>query len=248
LRIGGRWILTADHCAAGSDHEILVDGESHPATVWVRTDDSAVDLALLLAEGLDVSSHLKFGQIVSQNVVHLRDCSALGFPVWKSSLGQPAMAQASGYVPTAEGTLPDGTAPIATFKITDPEARAQETAVGLLEGPSSLWAGMSGAVVVDEFDIVVGVIRSHNLIEGPNSLSITPLSAISTRDPAVRDLFLEAFELISCDQLIPLPYDPSDETTARLRRVKELEQTDLIHHEAAIKLHVHIVLVEFGLK
>ena len=36
LRVGGTYVLTADHCANGTDHTVVVNGRDYPATVALR--------------------------------------------------------------------------------------------------------------------------------------------------------------------------------------------------------------------
>ena len=52
LHVAGRYVLTADHCADGSDHRIATGGAEHPATVYARTGSAQVDLAILEVPGL----------------------------------------------------------------------------------------------------------------------------------------------------------------------------------------------------
>jgi hypothetical protein len=54
LRIGGRFVLTADHCANGTDHRVVVGGQEFPvpATVHARSESAEVDVAVLLAPAL----------------------------------------------------------------------------------------------------------------------------------------------------------------------------------------------------
>jgi hypothetical protein len=183
LRVGGRFVLTADHCANGTDHEIRVGGATYRATVHVRSENPEVDLAILVAPGLPELDPLDCA-VASRNVAaRLTDCVALGFPVWKGTVKNPLQVQATGYIPTSEGVDPGaapGTVALLTLKITDPEAAGPPVPSGSLDEPGSMWAGMSGAVVVTADDLVLGVVRSHNLAEGGRSLTVTSLDRIST--------------------------------------------------------------------
>src|SRR5690349_2126866 len=87
LRVGGRFVLTADHCANGTDHEVIVGGQAFPATVHVRSETSDADLAVLVAPGLPPLEPLSCA-LVARNVAgYLNQCVALGYPVWKDKPG-----------------------------------------------------------------------------------------------------------------------------------------------------------------
>src|SRR5699024_11066162 len=81
----------------------------------------------------------------------LKDCRALGFPVWKDSPRGPRLAQVPGVIPTAEGVDPQAepivVAPM-SLKIANPDIREHKVPEGELDRAGSPWAGMSGAVVV----------------------------------------------------------------------------------------------------
>ena len=181
LRIAGNRVLTADHCADGTDHRVVTGGRAVDATVLVRTGGPEVDLAVLAADGLPEVDPPGFVVLDRSVVSRIADCTSLGFPVWKGTRERPLLAQASGYLPTGEDvdpSAPVGTAPLLTFKVTDPEATRHRVPPGELDHPSSEWAGMSGAAVFTAADELLGVIRSHNLSEGLRSLTVTPLDAI----------------------------------------------------------------------
>ncbi|MET0966019.1 MAG: tetratricopeptide repeat protein [Nakamurella sp.] len=190
LRVGGRFVLTADHCANGSGHQLVVDGREYPATVHLRSDTDTVDVAILLGEGLPEMDALDCALVNRDVDDDLEKCRALGFPTWKKNpqahaTDDPVLARTRGTVPTAEGIDPfKRSVELLTFKITDPAAGGRPVPAGELD-KSSIWAGMSGAGVVTDDDLLIGVIRSHNLTEGGLSLTVTPLYAISKLPDAV---------------------------------------------------------------
>ena len=49
LRVAGRFVLTADHCANGTGHTVMAGGAEYPATVLVRSGNVDVDVAVLEA-------------------------------------------------------------------------------------------------------------------------------------------------------------------------------------------------------
>ena len=101
-----------------------------------------------------------------------------------------------GYIPSAEGlrAVAQRGQQIdwLTLKAIGPAIAAEHPIpTGALEAKGSPWAGMSGAVVVAD-DLVIGVVRSHNITEGGGSLSVTPISAIDQLRPELRDRIWEA--------------------------------------------------------
>jgi tetratricopeptide (TPR) repeat protein len=181
LRVGGRFVLTADHCANGTDHKVKVGGVTYPATVHVRSETTEVDLAVLVAPKLLELAPLGCALLSRDVADWLERCVALGYPVWKDGPAGQRLAQTRGDVPTSENLDPLGThgaVTLMTLQITDPEAAGHPVPLEDLDKPKSKWAGMSGAVVVTSDDLVVGVVRSHNLVEGGRMLTVTPLDAI----------------------------------------------------------------------
>jgi hypothetical protein len=209
LRIGGQFILTADHCANGTDHRVVVGGHDYAATVHVRTNDSAVDLAVLLAPALDSLTPLRCALVDREVATQVDGCLALGFPLWKDGPPGPRLAQAAGHVPTAENKDPQAEADVIqsmTIKLTGPQIKDWPPIwKGALDQPGSQWAGMSGAVVVTEDDHVIGVVRSHVLAEGLGSLTVTPLAAIQALPVATSARLWAALWVPDPEQLPVVP-------------------------------------------
>lgn len=184
LRVGGRFVLTAAHCAKGTGHTVVVSGKESAAKVLVCSDDPKVDLAILEVSALPGVDPLGCALVDRTIAERLLDCQALGFPAWKQGPAGTGLVQADGYIPTAEGIQP-GIAgdfdPLLTLKITSPQIRDRVVPADL-EQSGSPWAGMSGAVVIADKNLVVGVIRSHSPAEGVGSLTFTPLAAIMRLD------------------------------------------------------------------
>ncbi|ROR45814.1 hypothetical protein [Kitasatospora cineracea] len=190
LRVGGETVLTADHCAGGSNLRAVRDGREFPAQVVVRTHRSDVDLAVLRAPGIGAKEPMGFARVDRSVAGSVRDCQAVGFPRWKrDARNGRTTAQPCGWVPTAEGIAVGGPggAPVGllSFKMSGPEIPLHPTSVGTL-GAGSPWGGMSGAAVVGS-GLVIGVVRSHNLSEGTGSLTLTPVDAIDHLAPDTRD-------------------------------------------------------------
>src|SRR5262245_28541101 len=103
LRIGGHYVLTADHGVDGTDHRVIIGGQKYPATVHVRSQTLDADLAVLVAPGLPEMEPLGCVLLARGAVDKLTGCVALGFPLWKDKPdGGPRLAQVTGDVPTAE--------------------------------------------------------------------------------------------------------------------------------------------------
>jgi TPR repeat protein len=231
LRVGRRFVLTADHCADGSDHRVVLGGQELPATVVVRTHVSAVDLAILEAPDLLEVDPLKCALVDRTVAALVRDCQALGFPRWKDAEGHsPQLAQADGNVPTAEGYRPDA-APDApsfmSFKITTPLIQDVPVLAGELDQPGSQWAGMSGAVVTSGDGLILGVIRSHAPAEGVGSLTVTPLEALSELPTETAATFWAALAVADPRSLPSVPPTPGAITEPLAGLVEVLDEGQL---------------------
>ena len=62
LRIGGTYVLTANHCANGTGHTVVADGRDYPATVALRGQGD-VDIAILSAPDLPVLPSLSCARV-----------------------------------------------------------------------------------------------------------------------------------------------------------------------------------------
>jgi tetratricopeptide (TPR) repeat protein len=194
LHVGGRYVLTADHCASGTGHVVVTSGGQHRATVFVRSGVPDVDLAVLECPGLAEEEPLPCAVLAWDVPGAVRDCKALGFPVWKRG---PLLAEIDADIPAAEGVDPyaePGRTPPMSVKITNQRVRGYRIPRGDLDQPGSPWAGMSGAVVVTAGDLLVGVIRGHSPAEGTESLTATRLAAITSLPEATRARFLSALQ------------------------------------------------------
>jgi len=207
LRIGGTRVLTADHCANGQGHQVLVAGRAYDAKVQVRSHDPEVDLAVLNVPGLDPFPPLRLARVNRKEGRQIR-CQALGFPEWKTGRSaQQVCAQVDGYVPTAEGEDPgrfERVAPL-SLVITDRQIQARRVLRGDLDQEGSPWAGMSGSVVVAEGDLIIGVVRGHSPGEGTACLTLTPVDSVERLEEEVRDEFWRALEVGRPDRLPLVP-------------------------------------------
>ena len=195
LHVGGQYVLTAGHCATGASYTVVVGGAEYPATVYVRSANADVDVAILECPGLPNVQSLRCATLGWDSPRWVRGCRALGFPLWKDGAGGPLLAQVLGDIPAAEGVDPwvtPGTIPSLSIKITNPAIREHWIPAGELDQAGSPWAGMSGAVVVTGDDLLLGVIRGHSPAEGTGSLTATRLAAIASLPDDIVERFLSA--------------------------------------------------------
>jgi hypothetical protein len=208
LLVTDRAVLTADHVAHGSRHTYTVicdDGEFLVDEI-VRSGLAEADLAvLLLSQEVPGLRPLSFARVDRSQVAKVGECVAVGYPRWRTRAGQRLSAQVSGYVPTGEGRPPlaaEGAGRLLTL-VGDRMPGAPEVPPGALNG--SPWGGMSGAVVTAH-DVIIGVIHSHNVATGAQSLSVTPLEALNMLPSRQRRRFCEALGIDGeIDDLPALP-------------------------------------------
>jgi Trypsin-like peptidase domain len=239
LRVGGRYVLTTDHCANGEDHRIVVGGQEHKATVQVRSHTAQIDVAVLAAEeSLPELSWLRCARVDRTIVGNVTGCVTVGFPQWKG--GGSELAQVAGTIPTAEGldpSLPPGSFAGLSMKITNediPDTRDD------LNEPSSPWHGMSGAVVVYQGSLILGVVRGQAGVERTRSLALTPLEAIGGLAVETATAFWAALGVESVSELRLLRPE-ANTTLDRLNSVLEFEGQGAIYHESAVQLQVKAV-------
>lgn len=244
LRIGGHYVLTADHCADGEDHRIVVGGQEYKATVQVRSHDAQIDVAVLTVENnLPKLSWLGCARVDRTIVGDVTGGVAMGFPWWKADGKE--LAQVAGTIPTSEGVAPDsppGTFAALSMKITNqdiPDPR------GDLNEPNSPWRGMSGAVLVYQGSLVLGVVRGHAGFEGTRSLALTPLEAIGGLPVEKATAFWGTLGVESAGDL-RLVRPEVDLTLDRLNYVLDLERQGRVCHEAAVLLQVKAVSAAWG--
>ena len=137
-------------------------------------------------------------------------CAAVGFPRWRKDGDRRRSAQVDGWLPTAEGLESTADAGLRAGWLTlvgDRIPGAPEIPVGTLnETAPSPWGGMSGAVVTAG-DLVVGVVRSHNMAAGGQSLTITPVTAVDQLPDPTQQRFWDALGVADPGLLPVLPND-----------------------------------------
>ena len=226
LQVGARNVLTAGHVAGGTGYQVQLAEIWYEVNKVLKSDDPQVDLAILtLKEAAPSVASLRYAAISREHVASVRECVAVGYPWWKRKGATRVTAQVEGTIPTAEGleVTANRGLQVSLFTLVgnrDPEQ--PDIPVGALTaddpevGTSSVisqWAGMSGAVVVTGGDVVVGVIRSHNLAGGAQSLTVTPITAINGLGEANRKEFWHALGVPEPALIpkIPLAADTDDD-------------------------------------
>jgi len=87
----------------------VVGGDEYPATVYVRSQSTAVDVAVLVADNLPEVEPLRCAIVNRRVDQDLDGCRALGFPWWKKNPqadqqnSGPVLARTKGTVPASKG-------------------------------------------------------------------------------------------------------------------------------------------------
>ena len=211
--VRGSTVLTANHVADGTGHQIECDdsAESYSAdpakTVLSGTDE--VDLGVLQLAGDPLQlEQLSFGR-VGRDAMIINDCMAVGFPRWTADERdrQYESKQVEGFIRTAERVRmrrsggADGQLLRLTIKWKAGDRRVPVPA-GQLDGvPENPWGGMSGAVVTAPGMVLIGVVHSHNHARDRNVLTVTPLLALTQLREAKRRQFCDALGIADLNDL-----------------------------------------------
>ena len=182
LFVGERQLLTADHVADGSAHSVECFGQVRRVAEVLRSGTAEVDLAVLTVDKpVTALGKLGYAQVDRSRVDRVSQCVAVGFPRWRRDRDRRRSAQVNGTIPTAEGLEPTADAGLRAGRLTlvgDRNPGVPDIPAGMLtDTQPNPWGGMSGAGVVAS-GLLVGVVRSHNLAAGGQSLTVTPLTAI----------------------------------------------------------------------
>ena len=220
LLIDERRVLTADHVANGSGHLVESASGLHDVAAVLRAHAPEVDLAVLnLTEPIVGLRQLKYAQVDRSRIDRVSGCTAVGFPRWRKDGDRQRSAEVDGWIPTAEGldsAADSGLRAGWLTLISDRIPGAPPIPLGTLsEMPTGPWAGMSGAVVVAN-DLVIGVVRSHNLADGRRSFTVTPVTAIDQLPYKSRQQFWDALGVSDPMQLPVLPNASVVGTTSEL--------------------------------
>ncbi len=221
LLVSDRHVLTADHVAKGSLHVVSCTAGDFEVTAMLRSFRLDIDLAVLtLNDRVTGLGQLPYARVDRSQMGRVTGCITVGFPRWKKAGVQRRTAQLDGCIPTAEGLEPDADSGLRAGFLTLvgdrlPAPGAPAIACGALHEESrSPWGGMSGAGVVTG-DLVIGVVRSHNLAAGGQSVTVTPITAVDNLPPELRREFCAVLGIADPHQLPMLP-SPSVRTWSGL--------------------------------
>jgi len=209
LLVDASTVLTADHVAVGRDYRIDCAGQVRAVAGVLRSETAAVDLAVLtLSEPIAGVRPMKFGRIDRARIAQVVDCVTVGFPRWRKDGDLRRSAQVQGVIPTAEGLEPTADSGLRAGFFTLVGNRipgAPQTTSGMVaDTPGSPWGGMSGAGVLTG-EVLIGVVRSHNLAAGGQSLTITSITSISELPAGIRQQFWDALGITDPESIQTLP-------------------------------------------
>ena len=187
-------VLTARHCTRDGG-----TGEPAGSLSVARLSDGATALADVIASALDVavlrlvtdpagtwtvaSKQPEFGRVDRNYSGELRDCEAVGFPLWQlDPRDQRNAAELHGVIRVTEDAesglmvlrdalLADVSAPTATAIDVDVPGPAVTGADKAAESP---WGGLSGALVFYR-GVALGVIVEHHPRQGRSAVRILPV-------------------------------------------------------------------------
>lgn len=237
-------VLTADHVADGSGHRVESGGRKFQVAAVVRSETAEVDLAVLILTGPGHGlGRMSYARVDRSQVSKVTGCVAVGFPRWNASPGERPSAQVDGFVPTADGLVHLASRAFEEGLLTlvgDRIPGAPPIPEGALDTmPRSPWGGMSGAVVV-ACDLVIGVVRSHNLAKGGQSLTVTPITALERLPVHKRRQFCDALRVDDQGQLPVLP--------RKAARVHSAARSSPSEFSAEVRDRYRDTLVKAGLK
>jgi len=160
---------------------------------------------------------MSYARVDRDQADRVMGCVAVGFPRWNKGASGRLAAQVDGFVPTADGLDPQASSGFQQGLLTlvgDRIPGAPPILDGAI-GPASPspWGGMSGAVVIAD-NLVIGVIRSHNLAKGGQSLTVTPLTDLERLSARKSQEFWDALGVSRADQMRLLPCDAKNARTA----------------------------------
>ncbi|MFV0458239.1 MAG: tetratricopeptide repeat protein [Actinomycetales bacterium] len=204
FRIRDRFIVTADHCARGTDHAVWVNGHSSPATVVWRSLDADVDLAVLYADDLTVATPVECLLLDEDEPGVVSDCVAGGFPrwavhqvsggpgdgSWSSRAARAARVRGQVSIGDRDPAPADGGAPepVLRFRGTFPDV-----VVGRVDDDPA-WGGMGGAgvsVQAGGVQALLGVVASWQPTPSSNALTIVAFNTLERLESHHRDAVLD---------------------------------------------------------
>ena len=208
-------VLTANHVADGTGHEVWCDGTTYRVDPDQRvlSGTNQVDIGVLRLIGHPAQADPPSYAQISRDGGTIDNCLAVGYPRWVAQLmqvGNYTSKQVYGRILPADQVPIVGKAASHLLKLTIKRKPGDPQVPGngmLSEHADSPWSGMSGAVVTCRNNaLVLGVIHSHNYTNDPDSLTLTPLLALKDLGPEKLGEFCSALGIDDIDALPELPF------------------------------------------
>ena len=220
--VNDRAVLTADHVACGARHRVVLDGRELPVQRRVRSGMQSVDLAVLVLKDQVAGIEPWLCARVHRGLGgKLSGCWAVGYPRRSKDQEGRVSRQVFGFIRPADGVPADSRADGAWLTLvgetafwsdapTDAESDWDSAAACDSAGAdgtgASPWSGMSGAAVVKD-GMVIGVVSRYHPAKGPETLTVTPLSALRLLPEGRQEEFCAALGLGLLDDLTVLTQD-----------------------------------------
>ena len=213
--VNDRAVLTADHVAEGSEHQVVYGGRDIPVTGKVRSETAGVDLAVLtFRDPVSAEPPMPYALVDRGWGGKLTGCWAVGYPRRSKDDTGRASRQVYGFIRPADGIHADGQADGEWLTLVGegaswgdaPRDNPDDTWPGGEAGDGNLWSGMSGAAVIKD-GLVIGVVTRYYQEKGPETLTVTPLTALKLLPAAKQAQFRAALGLDDLDNLPVLARD-----------------------------------------
>jgi hypothetical protein len=206
--VNDRAVLTADHVAAGTGHRVVDEGREFPVDGIVRSGTDEVDLAVLsLRDSVSALDPMPCALVDRSRGGRLTECWAVGYPKRSKDGKGRASRQVYGFISPADGVHASGRADGAWLTLVGERASWGDALPDEISsgdngdiGTGNPWGGMSGAAVIKD-NMIIGVVCRYYLEKGPETLTITPLTALKLLPGDRQERFREALGLGHLDDL-----------------------------------------------
>jgi hypothetical protein len=206
--VNDRAVLTADHVADGTGHRVVHEGREFPVDGSVRSGTDKVDLAVLsLRDSVSALDPMPCALVDRGWGGRLTECWAVGYPKRSKDGKGRASRQVYGFISPADGVHASGRSDgewltLVGEKASWGDALPDEISSGddADIGNGNPWGGMSGAAVIKD-GMIIGVVCRYYLEKGPETLTITPLTALTLLPGDRQERFRETLGLGHLDDL-----------------------------------------------
>ena len=198
-----RAVLTADHVANGTGHRVWHNGAELAVDQCVRSGDDAIDLAVLtLRSPVPGVEPMPCALVDRGWGGELTDCRAVGYPRRSKDIAGRVSRLVNGSIRPADGLRASRRADGAWLTLVGREAPYADALPGEAApiGGHSPWGGMSGAAVVKD-EMIIGVVSRYYADRGPETLTVTPLTALNLLPGEKQAEFLAALGISQLSSL-----------------------------------------------